>query len=508
VIDGNKASLIRLAKRSLADARAAVSAPRVVWVGIDESEETFAARIAVIRQRHTGRLLCPMHVGFACPDGCEPVWFILKLFRALHPDAPKRNRVVSGGRGSGKSHGIATAVILRVLDRKLRVLACREIMRSLRESVHHLLSEKISEMNLDAFFEINDREIRCLTTGSEILFQGLFAHVSSLKSLEDIGLVWCEESENVSARSVEVLSPTIRAKDSELWFSLNPDDEHATVMDFINGTRSDVSHVHVTYADNSFFPAVLEQERAYLQRVDHATYMHVWEGHCRQHSDAQVFYGKYIVETFTPGADWSGPYLGADWGYSQDPTTLVRAWIFERTLHIEHEAYAIGCDIDRTPTLFDAVPEARLHTIRADSARPETISFMQRNGYPNMQPVAKWTGSVEDGIAHIRSYEKIVIHPRCTHAIDEFRLYSFKVDRLSGDIQPVAVDRHNHVIDALRYALQPMIKGAGQGILGWYAAQNVANTDAAKAFDDGAQPLPRNRISHFRNPTLKIESIR
>lgn len=500
MIDGSKSQLIRLAKKSLADARAAVSAPRVMWAGLDESEDQFAARIAVIRQRHSGRLLCPMPVGVECPPNCEAVRFIPKLFRALHPDAPKRNRVVSGGRGSGKSHGVATAVILRALDRKMRILCCREVMRSLRESVHHLLSEKISELNLDAFFDITDRTLLCTTTGSEVIFEGLFANIASLKSLEGVGLVWVEEAESVSARSIEVLSPTIRVKDSELWFSLNPDDERATVMDFINGARSDVAHTHVTFADNSYFPSVLQAEMDYMRRTDDDSFRHVWLGECRKHSDAQVFRGKYTVEAFTPGADWSGPHFGADWGYSQDPTTLVRVWIQERTLYIEYEAYAIGCDIDRTPQLFDAVPDARSHTIRADSARPETISYMTRNGFPNMQSVTKWTGSVEDGIAHIRSYERVVIHPRCTHTIDEFRLYSFKIDKLSGDIQPVAVDRHNHVIDALRYALQPMIRGGGQGILSWYGQQNAALAEAAKL----AEPA---KLPHFRNPNLQIRRL-
>jgi len=217
----------------------------------------------------------------------------------------------------------------------------------------------------------------------------------------------------------------------------------------------------VTFDDNPWFPEPLQLERDYLRRVDHDAYRHVWLGECRTMSDAQVFKGKYVVEEFEPAAHWSGPHFGADWGFSQDPTTLVKAWVHDRVLYVEYEAYGVGIDIDRTPQMFDAVPGARNYTIRADSARPETISFMQRNGYGFMQSVAKWSGSVEDGIAHIRSYERVVIHPRCTHAIEEFRLYSFKVDKLSGDIQPVPADRHNHVIDALRYALTSMIKSTG-----------------------------------------------
>jgi hypothetical protein len=97
------------------------------------------------------------------------------------------------------------------------------------------------------------------------------------------------------------------------------------------------------------------------------------------------------------------------------------------------------------------VPGARRHTIRADSARPETISYMRQHGYRHVEGAAKWPGSIEDGIAFIRQFERVVIHPRCTHAAEEFRLYSYKVDKLSGDVLPDVVDGHNHCIDALRY---------------------------------------------------------
>ena len=156
--------------------------------------------------------------------------------------------------------------------------------------------------------------------------------------------------------------------------------------------------------------------------------------------------------------DWSGPYFGGDWGFAQDPTALVKMWVYENVLYIEYEAYAIGRDIDKTPALFELVPGSDKEIIRADSARPETISYMQQHGYPRMRACEKWKGCVEDGIAHIRSYERIVIHPRCTHAQQEARLYSFKVDRLTGNVMAEAEDRHNHIWDSVRYGLEPVIK--------------------------------------------------
>jgi phage terminase large subunit len=367
-----------------------------------------------------------------------------------------------------------------MLSRKVRVLCARELMHSLRESVHHLLVAKIEALGLSRYFEVLDREISCPLTRSEAIFAGLHTNVRQLASLEAVGLCWIEEAESISKESLEVLTPTIRLPGSEIWFSLNPDEPAAPVQAFADGARPDTRRIHVVFTDNPFLTPTLDAERSYLQRVDPDAYAHVWLGQTRSHSDAAVFAGKYQVEEFTPvpeppeGASihpkrvgslkfWQGPYFGADWGFSQDPTTLVKCWIYERTLYIEHEAWAIGCDLDKTPALFDTVPGARLHTVRADNARPETISYLRRNGFPRLAAVEKWKNSATDGVAYLRSYERIVIHPRCTHTIEEFRLYSYRVDRLTGDVQPELLDLHNHCIDALRYALAPAIRNRGRG---------------------------------------------
>jgi phage terminase large subunit len=433
-------------------------APKVIWAGLDEPADQFAARIAQFRKAWTGRILAAVPHGYSVRAGVQAVEFAPKMFWLLHPDTPSRYRVGSGGRGSGKSHAFAAAIILRMLDRRFRALCAREIMRSLRESVHHLLEAKIDALGLSQFFEVNDREITCSTTGAEIIFAGLFANIAALKSLENISLCWIEEGESVSHRSLEVLTPTIRAAGSEIWLSLNPDEIDAPVMEFIDSERPDVRHVHVIFSDNPWWPAELESERVYLQSVDPDAYAHIYLGATRTQSDAQIFKGKYSIEEFAPQAGWNGPYFGADFGFSQDAATLVKLWISARVLYIEYEAYATGVDIHRLPQFYDGVPGARQYTIRADCSRPETISYMNGHEYRNVIGCSKWPGCVEDGIAHIRSYERIVIHPRCTHTADEFRLYSYKVDRLTGDVLPDIVGKHDHIIDGIRYGLEPLIK--------------------------------------------------
>jgi phage terminase large subunit len=145
----------------------------------------------------------------------------------------------------------------------------------------------------------------------------------------------------------------------------------------------------------------------------------------------------------------------------------------------------VGVDIDKTPALFDHVPGAREAVIRADSARPETISYMRRNGYPRIEPVTKWPGSVDDGVAALRGFEQIVIHPRCRNTEQEARLWSYKVDRLTGDVLPQLVDKHDHVWDAARYAIQPIVKQPpGFGLLEYMRQQ----AEALRRADLGGRP--------------------
>ncbi len=471
ILPSNNAATIRRAVELVNSRASARRAPIVVWRGLNESTAAFDARLARARAQ------LPDHVVLIAvtPPHPEPVPGVrvvelaVKMFTLLHPGAPSRYRVASGGRGSAKSYSFATALVLRALTRRIRILCCREIMRSIRESVHRLLTDRIDALGLTPWFEIRDRAITA-ANGSEFIFEGLWANVSKVKSLENVGLAYIEESETISDRSLEILIPTVRAPGSEFWLSLNPDaPDDPAYSRFIGSPPPNCRHVHVDYRDNPWFgDTELEAERQYLQRVDDDAYRHVWLGECRKASDAQVLRGKYVVESFEPAAGWDGPYYGADWGFSQDPTTLVKCWISDRTLYIEHEAYAIGCELDHLGALFDTVPGARAGTIRADCARPETISYMQRHGYIGVTGADKWSGSVEDGIAHLRQYERIAVHPRCTHTLDEMRLYSYKTDRLTGDVLADVLDRHNHCIDALRYALQPLIVLKGFGIFEYY----------------------------------------
>lgn len=378
---------------------------------------------------------------------------------------PARYKIAYGGRGGAKSWNFARMLALKAATSNLRILCARELQNSIQDSVHQLIVDQINAMGLSPLFQIQEAKI-IGAYGSEIMFKGVRGmknNAQALKSLEGVDICWIEEGQTVSDASLKTLVPTIRKPGSEIWITFNPDQKTDPVYRLAMDPPPGSIVRHVNWDSNPWFGETsLPAEREYMQRVDPDAYAHIWEGQCREFSDAQVLRGKYRIEAFEPQPYWSGPYFGADWGFSVDPTALGKLWIHDRTLCVEHEAYGVGVEIDQTPALFDKVPDSRKHIIRADSARPETISYMRRAGF-NVQGAEKGPGSVEDGVAHLRSYEAIVIHPRCRHFAEEARLWSYKVDKLSGDVLPVLQDGNDHCWDAARYALEPIIKrGTGR----------------------------------------------
>lgn len=170
--------------------------------------------------------------------------------------------------------------------------------------------------------------------------------------------------------------------------------------------------------------------------------------------------GKVACEEFE--ADelrWDGPYYGIDFGFSQDPSAAVRCWIHDDKLWIDYNWAEKGVEtVDLARKLIENIPGIESSVSRADSARPETRSHLQKHGMPMCQSVVKH--KIEDGVAFLRSFDKIVIHPRCKPILEESRKYSYKINR-AGDITTQIVDKDNHSIDALRYAIAPLVKGNG-----------------------------------------------
>ena len=381
---------------------------------------------------------------------------------------PCRYKSVYGGRGAARSWTFARLLAGMATARKLKILCAREYQSSIRESVHQLLCNQIDQLGLSQFYSINRESIKS-HIGSEFIFKGLKMNPLEIKSLEGVDICWNEEAQSTSNESWEILIPTIRKDGSEIWLSWNTGEvDDPTYQRFVVNKPDDCVSVKATWRDNPYFPAVLEKERVYLERVDPDAFSWVWEGNPRSISDACIFKGKFVVEEFE-APEQTQFYYGADWGFSNDPTTLIRCYIIGNHLYIDYEAYGIGVELTEISELFSSVPGYNEWMIRADNARPETISFLKKNYNLRISPCDKWKDSVQDGIAFLRKFEMIHIHQRCKHTAEEAKLYSYKQDARTNEVLPIVVDKHNHCWDPIRYALDKKIKGGTD----WAAAIGV-----------------------------------
>jgi len=404
--------------------------------------------------------------------------------------APARYKGAYGGRGSGKSHYFAELFIERCVMQRTRGVCIREVQRSLEQSVKRLLEDKIRAFGVGSQFVVMDAIIKT-PHGGIIIFNGMQNHTAeSIKSLEGYDVAWVEEAQSLSDRSLTMLRPTLRKEDSELWFSWNPRHPTDPVDKLLRSDTLPPSAVVVrtNWKDNPWFPEVLRQEMEWDRNIDLEKYAHVWDGEYEHHSEARVFKNWRIEEFETPSDAYF--YLGADWGFSVDPSTLVRC--FEKRidlttnapyprkrLYIDRDIFRVGIEIDYLPAYFDGLicgceppdpkqpqrpqppcREPKMHgwarhwPIIADSARPETISYMQRAGF-NMEKARKGANSVREGVMFLQGYD-IIIHPRCVHTIDEFTNYAYVRDRMTDQITGVLADKKNHIIDPIRYAVEQL----------------------------------------------------
>jgi phage terminase large subunit len=386
---------------------------------------------------------------------------------------PHRYKVACGGRAGMRSWTVARLLLLKGVKERRFILCAREFQTSIKDSVLKLLEEQIELMGLQAHYKVLRDSIQG-TNGTEFIFKGLHHNITEIKSTEGVDDCWVEEAENVSAESWDVLLPTIRKSGSEIWITYNPkDDDAPTHKRFVLQRQPDEVLVQTNYLDTLDAGVLGKETRELAERDkinDPDRYEWVWMGKPRRLSASRIFAGKIRVASFNPPDD-ARFFHGADWGFAQDPSVIVRSWIEGRNLYIDHAEYGYGVEMQELPALFDRVDTARKWPIKADEARPETIAYMRREGY-TITGAEKGKGSVEDGIEWLRSFDEIVIHERCGQFLDEARLYSYKVDARTGDVLPIIVKAYDHGWDALRYAYVDLIKNC-YGALSDYGADEL-----------------------------------
>jgi phage terminase large subunit len=370
--------------------------------------------------------------------------------------------VWEGGRGGAKSEALAHIGIMESYVDDGVILCCREIQKSIDDSIYSMLVAKIDQLGLKEQFKVLNNEITNLVTGARFIFAGLKSNVTSIKSITKLRVVLVDEAENVSQNSWDILRPTPRYGKVRIYVVFNPKFEaDPTWQEFVAKKDDRTLHINIGWRDNPWFPESLNNQRLRDAKGDAGRYSWIWEGKFLQLSDASILGKKLTQRDFEVDESFGDPLLGVDWGFSNDPTAVIEAYAKGRTLYIRNAAAKVGLELDDTARwLLSHVPKLKNYTSRADCARPETISKVQKDGdyaIPLMKGCEKWKGSVEDGVVFLQSFDEIVVHSDASCCYAELLAYSYKKDKFD-EITTDILDQDNHYADALRYACQPMVK--------------------------------------------------
>lgn len=377
---------------------------------------------------------------------------------------PGRIKVAHGGRGSAKSWGFARALLVLGAQSPLRIVCAREIQNSIKDSVHRLLKDQILALGLEAFYDALDTEIRG-KNGTLFLFSGLAQHtVESIKSMEGVDICWVEEGQTVSKRSWDVLLPTIRKDESEIWISMNPDMEtDETYQRFVASPPAYAKVVQMNWRDNPWFPAVLEQERLETQRRDPDNYANIWEGEPKRVAEGAI-YKLEVIRMYADKRVCRVPYdplLPVDTVWDLGWNDAMTIGMFQRT-HSEVRCIDYLEDSHRTLDWYvgqlekreyrwgkDFLPhDARAKDFKTGKSTEEHLKAMGRK--PKILPAI----SVEEGIKSAR-----LMFPRtyfdevkCAPLLEHLKRYKRAINKATNEPGAPLHDEHSHGADMFRYA--------------------------------------------------------
>ena len=381
---------------------------------------------------------------------------------------PMRYKVMHGGRGGGKSWSVAGVLLVLAAAKPLRVLCAREIQKSIKQSVHQLLTDQIARLGLGAFFEVLETEIRGIN-GSQFFFSGLQTHtVDSIKSFEGCDIVWVEEAHGVSKKSWDVLIPTIRKEGSEIWLTLNPDMEtDETYTRFISTPSPDTWVAAINWRDNPWFPKVLDLERQKAKRsMLKEDYEHIWEGKARRVAAGAIY--RYEIEAlYSDGRVRDVPYDPTlpvhtvwDLGWNDAMTISfvqrgpqdIRLLDYIEDSHRTLDWYV--AQIEKRPYRWgtDYLPhDGRTRNYQTGKSTEEQLRALGRKNVVCLPQT-----SVEEGIKAVRMlFPRLYFDQRKTARLLECaKRYQRRIHAVTNEAMEPLHDEFSHGADNLRYISQ------------------------------------------------------
>lgn len=384
---------------------------------------------------------------------------------------PSRYKILYGGRGSGKSWGVARALIAKAVQNPIRVLCARELQNSISDSVIALLADQVSAMGLDGFFDVQRTAIYG-KNGSEFSFVGLKHNVTSIKSFEGVDVCWIEEGQAVSKVSWETLIPTIRKPGSEIWVTFNPDlDTDETYKRFVVNPPSNAIVRKVNWDDNPWFPDVLRNELDQLKAKDPDAYLNVWEGHTRQMLDGAV-YANELRKAMEDGRikeiqiDKS---IGVSTFWDLGWADMTSIWFVQTVPGGEVRVIDFYQNCQKTIDHYVQVLENKGYSYK-DWWLPHDAENKNMTG-KSVKDILQGMGkpvritpklSIADGINSARTLlDRCFIHEtNCADGLQNLRHYRYDVDPNTKMFSNKPLhDQHSHAADAWRYVAVALDEG-------------------------------------------------
>lgn len=384
---------------------------------------------------------------------------------------PARYKVAYGGRGSGKSWSFARSLLVIAASKPTRVLCTREVQKSIQQSVHQLLKDQIAALGLTSFFEVLQTEIRG-KNGSAFYFSGLSDQTAdSLKSFEGVDICWCEEAHSISKGSWNILTPTIRKPDSEIWVTYNPQlESDETHMRFVVNPPPDCVSVQMNYSDNPYFPEVLEKERIHAKNtMKTEDYNHIWEGQCKPAVEGAIYFDA-MSQSIQMGRITSVPHDGNlkthlifDLGMADSMTIILAQKVSSevRIIHYiegnqrtlaDYSAELRGLRLDGQPMNWGTVwlPHDGFH--KRHQTGIDDRQVMENLGWV-VDPTGVPNTEIATGIDRAREiFPRIYFNKdRTERLIECLKRYRWNINSKTGEAVRPLHDEFSHGADAFRY---------------------------------------------------------